>query len=191
MSSQSDGQRWRKRPADLRPVSDQLPSGRHLGLHRAQAEAVPQGRSLLRETGRRRRHVVIARCSAGRTRQETPPRGDRHPGHTGRGRGGREASNARQRNLPQARECTDRYEGGGEGEGLQRSVLDMLAHMLTRRCVERRSLAKNNRSGSTQGLGCALRFGSASVLSCLKRPILITFAHIHTHTNMQACLTCF
>lgn len=120
VSSQSNGQRWRERPADLRSMSDKFPSGRHLGLHRAQAEAVPRGRFLLRETQRRWRHVIVTTCSASRTLQETPPRGDRHPGHTRRGWGGRKASNARQRNLPQARECTDRYEGGREEEGLER-----------------------------------------------------------------------
>lgn len=127
VSTQSNGQRWRERPADLRPVSDQLPSGRHLGLHRAQAEAVPRGRSLLREARRRRCHIIITACSASRTRQETLPRGDRHPGYTRRGRGGTKASNTRKRNLPQARECTNRYEVGREergGEGLEGGLVE-------------------------------------------------------------------
>lgn len=201
--SQSNGQRWRERPADLRPVSDQLPTGRHLGFYRAQTEAVPWGRSLLRET-RRRWHHVIAACSASRTHQETPPRGDRHSGHTGRGRGGRKASNARQRNLPQARECTDRYEGEregeGEGEGFEESdwyvwwtILKkkiMFARTSTCRCVEAELSREQQPLRKYTRVGVCVTCLQCICASHLKRPILITQVHIHTNTNMQTLLTC-
>lgn len=176
--SQSNGQCWRERLADLRPVSDQLPSGRHLGLHRAQAEAVPRDRSLLRETWWRWCHVIITTSSESRTCQETPPCGDRHPGHTGWGRRGRKASNACQRNLPQARECTDRY-GGWLGQDCTHKIY-MFTHTSMCRCMERWSFTKNNWSE----LGCVLHFGSASVFSHLKSPNLnYTHAHIHPHKH--------